>query len=133
MHQWCPLYWDFTVASQKIHWVQPKILVAVINFCYIKIEVERVSSSQNERTLWRGGGLLKNEQGGWEGSKLGNLEQTYFLHVPKWNLTPKDFQGVFRSDIKSHLKIWCFLFCEIYFWDFAIASKSTRSEHWGDS
>ena len=27
--------------------------------------------------------MLENEQGGREGSKLGNLERTYFLNVPK--------------------------------------------------
>ena len=44
-----------------------------------------VISSQNERTLGgEGGVVLENEQGrarGEGGSKLGNLEQTYFLSV----------------------------------------------------
>ena len=45
-----------------------------------------VISSQNERTLggWGGWVVLENEHGqarGEVGSKLGNLEQTYFLNV----------------------------------------------------
>ena len=47
-----------------------------------------VSFTQNERTLRGGGGCSKTskgEQGGREGSKLGNLERTYFLNVPLTN------------------------------------------------
>ena len=51
-----------------------------------------MSSSQNERTLG-GEGVLENEKGqtrgevlGRGGSKFGNLERTYFLTVPLWNL-----------------------------------------------
>ena len=64
-----------------------------LNFSSIEIEGERVSSSQNKRTLG-GGGVLENEKGqtrGEEGSKLGNLERTYFLTVPLWNLTRSIF------------------------------------------
>ena len=50
-----------------------------------------MSSSKNERTFRGEGvgglGVLKNEQGRTRGevagSKLGNLEQTYFLNIPK--------------------------------------------------
>ena len=44
-----------------------------------------MSSSQNERTLGeRGGGARKLTRAnkGRGGSKLGNLERTYFLNVP---------------------------------------------------
>ena len=62
MHQWCPLYRDSTVAVWKTHWVQPKILVLVINFFalnFTSIEIvgQRMSSSQNERSLGVGGRL----------------------------------------------------------------------------
>ena len=48
-----------------------------------------MSSSQNERTLGGGGcsKTKKGKQGGRGRSKLGNLEQTYFLTVPLWKLT----------------------------------------------
>ena len=45
------------------------------------------------------------------------------------NFTRQEFQGAFKSDTKSHLKKWCFLSSETYFWDFTIASKFTRPEH----
>ena len=66
MQQWCPLYRDSTVASYKKRWVQPKILVLIINFFSLnftstEIEGERLSSSQNEGTLGRGG-VFENEQ-----------------------------------------------------------------------
>ena len=54
-------------------------------FTGIEIEGEKVSSSQNKRTLRRGGGVLENEQGqtrGERGSNPGNLERTYFLNNP---------------------------------------------------
>ena len=57
-----------------------------LNFTSIEIEGERVSSSQNEPAL-AGGEFSKRsnaEQGGL-GSKLGNLERTYFLNVPNWS------------------------------------------------
>ena len=46
-----------------------------------------MGSTQNERALGGGAGVLENEQGrtkrvGGGGSKLGNLEQTYFLNAP---------------------------------------------------
>ena len=47
-----------------------------------------MSSSQNECTLGGGGARKRkraNKGGG--GSKLGNLERTYFLNVPLWNFT----------------------------------------------
>ena len=59
-----------------------------LNFTSIEIEGERVSSSQNKRTLTRGrvrgvySKTNKGEQGGRGESKLGNLERTYFLNVP---------------------------------------------------
>ena len=53
----------------------------------MEIEGERVSSSQNERTL-RGEGVLENEQGPtgeWGGAggrqNSGILDRTYFLNV----------------------------------------------------
>ena len=50
----------------------------------MEIEGERVSSSQNERTL-RGEGVLENEQGPtgeWGGRQnSGILDRTYFLNV----------------------------------------------------
>ena len=63
-----------------------------LNFTSIEIEGERVTSIQKERTLVGGGGggggcaqkrtrVNKEEEGG-SGSKLGNLERTYFLNVP---------------------------------------------------
>ena len=61
-----------------------------LNFSSIEIEEGRVSSSQNQRTLGGGGGVLEDEKGqtrGKGGSKLGILEWTYFLTVPLWNLT----------------------------------------------
>ena len=66
MHRWCPLYRDSTVASWKTCWVQPEILVLIINFfslnfTSIEIEGERVSSTQNKHTLGRGVAVLKNE------------------------------------------------------------------------
>ena len=81
-----PLYKDSTVASWKICWVQPKVLVLIINFfslifTRIKIEGERLSASQNERILGREGAWKQtkaNKGGG--GSELGNLEQMYFLN-----------------------------------------------------
>ena len=62
-----------------------------LNFTSIEIEGERVSSSQNEGTLVVvGGGELKTNKGKQrerEGSKLGNLEQTYLLNVPLYHTT----------------------------------------------
>ena len=54
------------------HWVQPKILVLIINlfslnFTSIEIEGERISSSQNKRVL--GEGVLENEQGQTKGER----------------------------------------------------------------
>ena len=57
-----------------------------LNFISIEIEGERVSSSQNERTL--GGERGCSNKVGREGSKLGNLERTYFLNVPLVNYNP---------------------------------------------
>ena len=51
----------------------------------MEIERERVSSSQNECNLGRDecSKMNKDEQGGGGGgSKLGNLDRTYFLDVP---------------------------------------------------
>ena len=61
-----------------------------LNFRSIEIEGERVSSSQNKRTLWGPGGGEEREgarkrtraKRGEKGSKLGDLERTYFLNVP---------------------------------------------------
>ena len=86
MHQWCPVYRD--------SFVQPKTLVLIINFfslnfTSVEIEGERVSSSQNKRTL-KGGGRVGgcarkqtrvNKVGEREGVKTWDLEQTYFLNV----------------------------------------------------
>ena len=96
-----PLYRDSTVA----HWVQPKILVLIINlfslnFKSIKIEGERVSFSQNERTLEERGAARKrtrtNKGGG--RSKPENLERTYFFNVPLFYLIlwvcPQTLSGV---------------------------------------
>ena len=69
-------------------WLQRKILVLIsflsLNFSSIEIEGERVSSSQNERTLWGGGGskMNKDEKEGERGSNLGDFERTYFLNIP---------------------------------------------------
>ena len=51
-----------------------------------------MSSSQNKRTLQGGGGVgagkwTRANKGGGEGSKLENLQQTYFLNDHLWNLT----------------------------------------------
>ena len=54
-----------------------------LNFTSIETEGEKVSSSQNERTLgW---------SGGWGASKFGDFERTYFLNVPLCN-TMSQFQ-----------------------------------------
>ena len=65
-----------------------------LSFTSIEIEGEWASSSQNKRTLGGGdggGGALKqtrtNKGGG--ASKLGNLERTYFLNVPKSDIFEK--------------------------------------------
>ena len=82
MHQWCPLYRDSTVASTT-RWVQPKILVLIINlfslnFISVKIEGEKVNSSQNECTLGGGGGgarkMNEDEQGGGGGEGVKTWE-----------------------------------------------------------
>ena len=64
-----------------------------LNFTSIEIEGERVSSSQNERTLGGGGARKQTRanKGEGEGSNLGNFERTYFLNVSlykrlQWNL-----------------------------------------------
>ena len=86
-HQWCPLYRDSIVASQKTRWVQPKILVLIINFFslnFLSIEIEGESSSQNERTL--GWGVLENEQGqtrGRGGQNSGIMRERTFWMSPK--------------------------------------------------
>ena len=51
-------------------------------------EGKRMSSSQSERTLGKGKGVVENKQGRTrgEGSKLGNLERTYLLNVPQLHL-----------------------------------------------
>ena len=72
----------------KDTWLQPKILVLIINFfslnfTSIEIQEERVNSSQNERTLGEGVGRKRTRaKKGVGGSKLGNLEEAYFLNVP---------------------------------------------------
>ena len=57
-----------------------------LNFISIKFEGGRVSSSKNKHTLGgdeRCSKTNKDKEGGGGGrSKLGNLEQTYFLNVP---------------------------------------------------
>ena len=50
-----------------------------------------MNSSQNKRTLRRGGGVgagkrTRANKAGGEGSKLENLQRTYFLNDPLWNL-----------------------------------------------
>ena len=74
-----------------LRWVQPKILALLINFfsvnfTTIEIEGERLSSSQNKRTLGGEGQCSKTNKGKQGGgcSKLGDYEQTYFLNVPLW-------------------------------------------------
>ena len=57
-----------------------------LNFISIKFEGERVSSSKNKHTLGGMKGAPKRtrtkKEVGKGRSKLGNLEQTYFLNVP---------------------------------------------------
>ena len=62
-----------------------------LNFRSIEIEGERVSSNQNKRTLWGPGEGGEEREGarkrtrakrGEKGSKLGDLERTYFLNIP---------------------------------------------------
>ena len=76
----------------KRRWVQPKILMLIINLFSLnfpsrEIDGERGNSSQNERTLGGGKGVLENEQGWARGgrgvSKLGSLKRKYFLNVSK--------------------------------------------------
>ena len=51
-----------------------------------------MSSSQNERTLGEGGGRKRTRaKKGEGGSKLGNLEEAYFLNVPY--VGPKQWYG----------------------------------------
>ena len=62
MHQWCPLYRDSTVASWKTPWVQPKILVLIVNFFSLNLaSIEIKGERGSERILGEGG--LENEQG----------------------------------------------------------------------
>ena len=56
MHQRCPLFRDSILACWKTRWLQPKKPVRIINFfslnfTSIEIEHERMSSSQNKRSL----------------------------------------------------------------------------------
>ena len=77
MHQSCPLYRDFTMASLRTRWIKLKILVLItnffsLNFTSIEIGGERVGSNQKERTFGDGGGgskTNKDKQGGRDGAE----------------------------------------------------------------
>ena len=83
-------------------WLQRKILVLIsflsLNFSSIEIEGERVSSSQNERTLWGGGvrkwtRMKKRERGG---QILGILSERTFWISPKHCRQPKYHQQMMK-------------------------------------
>ena len=87
----CNLFWLAEYQCKCV--VQPKILVLIINLFSLnlisrEIKGERGSSSLNLRPLGGGGARKRtraNKRGGGE-SKLGNLEQMYFLNAPLWVL-----------------------------------------------
>ena len=68
-----------------------------------------MSSSQNERTLGVGEGVLENEQKRtrWARSKLGSIERTYFLNVPQCNV----ILHCITSCILEHFYLQCSAVC----------------------
>ena len=66
-----------------------------LNFKSLEIERERVSSIQNERNS-KGRRCVRKRtranMGGAGGSKLGNLERTYFLNLPFTNVVEYRFR-----------------------------------------